>query len=359
MFVLGVVVSLCFIPGWTGAIIPTQYAVLSAVLPFTLWRQGQITIFHWLGIAMIAYATASLAWNADFYGGVYGLWLACIMALSFWFGSTLHSLRDIYAGLAVGAAISSMIAIVQALGYQPLPVDTAPGKFSGIYFNTVVQGSVLTLLFIALLSERMFYWAFPLLPGIALSGSRGAWLALAIGVVALYVRKIWLLIFVIIIGAIILWLPHSPSDAQRLWFWQAAFNELTFFGNGVGSFASQMYSDGKTPVYPEFVHNDPLQLAYEYGVMALVPATIFGFVLFRTKEREWPVFLVFITMSLYYFPLYSPITAFAGLLIAGRLVRSWNMDGVFRSYSGQVIITRLRATSCADISLVTANKGCG
>jgi hypothetical protein len=66
VFALGVIVSLCYIPGMTGAAIPTQYAVLSAVLPFTLWRQGQFTIFHGLGIAFCFTPLASLVGAATF-----------------------------------------------------------------------------------------------------------------------------------------------------------------------------------------------------------------------------------------------------------------------------------------------------
>jgi hypothetical protein len=351
---LGAIVSLCYIPGWTGAAIATQYAVLSAILPFTLWRQGPLTPFHWAGIALVAYAALSLAWNTDTHGGVYGLWLLSIMALTFWLGSTLPSLRQVYVGLAIGGIVSSIVAMVQAIGYQPIP--SLSNTNAGIYFNTVAQGEILALLFIALLTERMFYLALPLVPGILLSQSRGAWMALMIGVAALFVRRTWLLIPLVMLGMVAIWFPSS-SDVERLKLWAIAWNELSFFGNGIGSFASQIYNDNGKVLYPEFVHNDILQLAYEFGIAALLPATIFAFALSRTGDREWPVLMAFVTMGFYSFPLWVSITSFLGVLVTGRIVRSWYMDGRFSDYCGYVALSRLQTDSRQTVSLVSANKG--
>ena len=49
MFWFGVIVSLCYIPGLTGAYIATQWPVLSVLLPFGLLRSGPFTAFHLAG----------------------------------------------------------------------------------------------------------------------------------------------------------------------------------------------------------------------------------------------------------------------------------------------------------------------
>ncbi len=304
----------------------------------------------------MGYAVTSLAWNTDIHGGVYGFWLLCILALCFWLGSTLQSLKQVYIGLAVGGAVSSMVGVLQALGYQIVPTQY-PLQSAGIYFNTVAQGEILALLVIALLTERVYWIIVPLLPGIILAQSRGAWIALAIGIASLHIRSLWLLLLVALTVAVVCLFPQSPSDIQRLWFWTAAFNELTLFGNGVGSFASQMYTNGVYVIYPEFVHNDILQLAYEFGIAALLPAAIFAFALSRTQEREWPILMAFITMGFYSFPLWMPVTAFVGLLVTGRIVRSWHMDGRFSEYCRQVSLSRRWANSRQAVSLVGTNKG--
>ncbi len=354
MFALGVIVSLCYVPGVTGAALSTQYAVLSMILPFTLWRQGSVTAFHWLGIALVTYAAISLVWSFDPSGGVHGLWMLCILALCFWLGSTLRSLRQVYAGLAIGGAVSSSIAVVQALGYPLLPI--AHGHPAGIYFSAITQGEILALLVVALFTERMFYWVLPLLPGIVLAQSRGAWLALGFGVLGLYVRKTWLLPIAAVMVGNSMWIGGA-TDAERWRMWLAAYGDLSWFGNGVGSFASQMYWDQGKVLYPEFVHNDALQLVYEYGIAAIIPAVIFAFVLFRTQAREWPVILAFTVMGLFSFPLYMPVTAFIGLLAAGRIVRDWHRIWRAGNYFRYVADVRQWWFSGEAISMVRTDKG--
>ncbi len=341
--------SLCYVPGITGAALSTQYAVLSMVLPFTLWRQGNVTAFHWLGIALIAFASTSLLWNTDPLGGIHGLWMLCIAGLTFWLGSTLTTLRYVYAGLAVGGAVSSIIA-----GFQLLP--TAAGIPAGLYYNSAAQGEILALLIVALFSERMYFYAVPLMPGVALAQSRGAWLALLIGVLGLYVRKTWLLAVAAAAVCIAMWIG-GVSDAERWRIWLAAWGDLSWFGNGVGSFASQMYWDRGRVLYPEFVHNDALQLAYEYGIAAAVPAAIFAFVLLQTQAREWPVVLAFVVMGLFSFPLYMPVTAFIGILAAGRIVRDRYRVRRFSNYCGFVSDVRQWWFGSGTVSLVSTNKG--
>ncbi len=303
----------------------------------------------------MGYAVVSLVWNADLYGGVYGLWLFCILALCFWLGSTLQPLKPIYIGLTIGGTVSSVVGVLQVLGYQIVPTQY-PLQSAGIYFNTVTQGEILALLVVALLTERMYFYVVPLIPGLVLAQSRGAWLALMIGIVALFVRRTWILVPVVVLGAGLASFA-TPSDALRLKYWLIAWNELSFFGNGIGSFASQIYNDNGTVLYPEFVHNDILQLAYEFGVAALLPTVIFAFALSRTNEREWPVLMAFVTMGFYSFPLWMPVTAFIGLLVTGRIVRSWHMDGRFSDYCRQVSLSRRWADSGQFVSVVSADKG--
>ncbi len=304
----------------------------------------------------MGYAVASLAWNTDLYSGVYGIWLLCILALCFWLGSTLQSLRQIYIGLAIGGAVSSVIGVLQAFGYPLVPVSQYP---AGIYFNSMAQGGVLALLIVALLTERMYFYVVPLIPGLVVAQSRGAWLALMIGVAALFVRRTWILTPLVMLGAVAIFFPPNYTDTVRLQIWSIAWSELSFFGNGIGSFASQIYNDNGIVLYPEFVHNDILQLAYEFGIAALLPTAIFAFALSRTKEQEWPVLMAFVTMGFYSFPLWMPVTAFVGLLVTGRIVRSWHMDGRFSEYCRQVSLSRRRTDSRQLVSVVSTNTGSG
>ncbi len=318
-----------------------------------LWRQGNVTAFHWLGIALIAFASTSLLWNTDPLGGVHGLWMLCIVGLTFWLGSTLRTLQQVYAGLAIGGAVSSAIAVMQALGHPVLPSGEFP---AGLYYNSVAQGEILALLVVALFSERMYFYAVPLIPGILLAQSRGAWLALAFGLLATLIQRSWLLPAAAVMVGAAMWIGQ-PSDAIRLRIWLAAYGDFSWFGNGVGSFASQMYMDRGAVMYPEFVHNDALQLIYEYGIGAAIPAVIFAFVLLQTQMREWPVVLAFVIMGFYSFSLYMPVTAFIGLLAAGRIVRDWHRVRRFGNYCGFVSDVRQWWFGSEAVPLVSTNKG--
>jgi hypothetical protein len=328
MFWFGAIVSLCYVPGFTGALIATQWPVLSILLPLALWRSGPVTVLHWAGLLFVVYATVHLWFTPIVTDGVAGLWFVYIMALSFWLGSTLDDLRGLYAGLAVGASVSSAIAVFQYFGISVVPyVSLNP---AGLYVNSVVQGTVLALIVVALVSERMWLWVPLLLPGIVLSGSRGAWVVLAIGLAAVP----WIFGSALaVLGAFFTWHPvHAvgaetkllgASDTMRLFIWDAAAHNLTWFGWGPGSFFSWLlWYDGNS-LYPEYAHNDALQLIFEYGVFAALPIGIFVFAVTRTKEREWPVVVAFAAAGLYSMPLWMPVASFLGLAVTGRVVRGW------------------------------------
>lgn len=320
MFLLGIIVSLCYIPGLTGAFIATQWPVLSILLPLSLWRVAPATPFHWLWLLFVAYGFVRLRYAPIFQDGVYGLWLVCIMGLSFWLGSTSDGLRRLYAGLAVGASVSSVIAIFQFFGYSVVPYVTSSP--AGLYVNSVAQGLVLALLVVALATERMWLWVPLLVPGLVLSSSRGAWLALAVGLISVHVRRVWVLGLVAVAGACFVAM-QAPSDNARLFIWNAAATNLTWAGWGPGSFFSWLLWYGDNTLYPEYAHNDALQLAFEYGIGAALPIGILAWALTRTTEREWPILVAFVTAGCYSMALWVPVVSFLAWVVAGRLVRSW------------------------------------
>ena len=120
-------------------------------------------MFHAAGLAFLAYAAARLPFSPAPYASVFGLWLIVIMGLSVWFGTVATNMRGLYAGLAVGAAVSSLLAVLQYFGWST--VATASVTPPGLYINSVQQGVVLALIAVALFSERMWLWALPLAPG--------------------------------------------------------------------------------------------------------------------------------------------------------------------------------------------------
>jgi len=135
VFWLGAIVSLCYVPGITGAFIATQWPALAIMLPFGLLRSGPFTMFHGFGLLFLAYAAVLAYFSVVPYDAVWGLWLLVIMGLSLWFGSTMTDMRHLYAGLAVGGAASSAVAIAQYFGFHGIPItSSAP---AGLYVNSV------------------------------------------------------------------------------------------------------------------------------------------------------------------------------------------------------------------------------
>jgi hypothetical protein len=322
MFWLGAAVALCYVPGITGASIATQWPLLSILLPLALWRSGVFTVFHAIGVLFLAFAALQTYGSSMPYDAVFGFWLLCIMGLSFWLGSTLDDVRGLYKGLAAGVSVSSAVAVFQWFGWQGLPLWN-PMYPAGIFYNNVAFGAITALVIVALVSERLWLWTLPLIPGLLVCQSRGALLGLAVGIAAVYVRRLWVFGLVALAGLFLLLQPLGKSDAERMLIWETLYSLLTPTGYGPGSlFAILLPRPNGSWFFPEYAHNDALQLVFEHGFGALLPLFIFGYVLTRTAEREWPVIVAFSCFACFYFPLWTPVTSFLGLVVAGRIVRS-------------------------------------
>ena len=63
MFWLGAVVSLCYVPGLTGAYIATQWPVLAVLLSFGLLCRGPFTVFHAAGLLFVVLRCGAIAFQ--------------------------------------------------------------------------------------------------------------------------------------------------------------------------------------------------------------------------------------------------------------------------------------------------------
>jgi hypothetical protein len=319
----GAIVSLCYVPGMTGAYIETQWPVLAVLSLFGIFRSAPFTVLHGLGALFVLYAAIGVWHSVVPYDAVFGFWLIVLMGLNLWLGSTLVSLRDLYIGLAIGGAVSSGIAVLQYVGWQVVPTTSfAP---AGIYVNSVQQGAVLALLIVALATERLWLWIVPLVPGLVLSDSRGAWFALAVGLAALKIRRVWVFGVVgVIVGVFFLFAPLGrTSDQERVMIWEVAWHGLKWLGWGPGAFSTVSIIHGYQTLYPGHTHNDALQLLFEYGIGAVLPFVVFSAVLLRTNTREWPVLVAFAAAACYSMPLYMPITSLLAVAAVGRILRDY------------------------------------
>jgi hypothetical protein len=318
MFLLGLLLPICYIPGYTGAAIPTQWALVGVALLPSLWH-GRMTAYHWLGSIFLAYACASQFWSLD-YG--YGVWLAVLWALAFWWGGTQSSLLPLWQGLAWGLALNVPIALAQSYGWQGIP--SMYGGAAGLLFNSTLLGACCALVLAALISHHE--WRFTPILGYALwlSHSRGAWLALALALIAKHAHPL-VALALLICGA--LWLGYAPGphDVQRLQIWATVIGKLSAFGWGAGSLAElYMFPDphlASQIIHVEFAHNDILQLIFEYGLGAISVFILFAFALAFPSARNYAPLVGFAVLATFWFPLFAPIPAFIGCACAGHILR--------------------------------------
>ena len=317
MFLLGLIAAVCFVPGYTGAYIPTQWVLGSCLLPLALWRRGPWTHLHWVGVGFLSYAALSMAWAADYYDGIWGLWLLSMIALSFWLGTTLPSMDSLLKGLALGLAVSSAVAVAQLWGWAHWS-----WKPSGLLFNSVILGETCALVIVGLVSRGLWLWIPGILPAFVLSQSRGAILLLAMGLVFIYMRRPLVLLCIALgLTWTITYFP-ADSDILRLIIWNTTIHHLSLFGWGSGSFLGLFIG----VEHPEYAHNDFLQLWFEYGVGSLALAYILAVCLLRTNQHEWPILATFCVAALFSYPFYTPLLALLGACAAGRCARDWDLS---------------------------------
>ena len=210
-----------------------------------------------------------------------------------------------YIALGLVGVASSALAIAQAsFGFYPFPVwlpETAPGLF----FNTTHTGAALALTALGLLAYRL-YWLIPgLLPGLWLAHSRGAWAALALGILAMWVRKpLVLLALALALGVLYSFHPSS-SDLQRLQIWRGAWLYLTPWGNGFDSF--QYLWIGHPAWHPIYTHNDYLQTIFEFGIWSVIPFGLIAWAASRSHATAWPTLIAFLFIACFSMPLHMPI----------------------------------------------------
>lgn len=325
MFLLGLLLSTCFLPAITGASIPTQWPILSIVAIVCLWRRATPTpnLPYYLGLGFLAWATLGLLWTRSPYDGIFALWQFICLASGFTLGAITPNPLNLYRGLAVGLGISSIIAIFQWLGYSP--VITLSGNISGLFYNRTVLGASAGLMILILIENSLWLYIPALIPSLLLSGSRGGALILALGLTYRFTH--WSVsTAVLIIAVFALSIHPDSSDTLRLQIWGAAIRGLTLFGWGPGSFYEVVLFLSKSQfTVPEFTHNDYLQLWFEYGIFSLAIYAIFAcaFIWRRTSSL-----FAFAILAGFYFPLHVPLVGFLGCFLAGHSLRGFSLDGI-------------------------------
>lgn len=342
MFWLGLVLPICYVASYTGAAIPTQFPVLSIALTAGLWRRGNLGAMLPLFFST-AWAALSLTWAPNLDTAIYGLWVMCIWAMSFWLGTTLLSLEGLWRGLAIGMSISSAVAVAQWLGWSAIPSD---GN-AGLLYNTTLQGLCIAIVMLGLWVNGLIAYIPALLPGLILANSRGAYVVLAAGVLAQF-GKFQAIAIMLSLAVIYVFTFYGPSDVERLQIWLVSGLGISWHGMGVGTFEAVFYHDFAGIKHrPGHAHNDYLQLWFELGIGSLGVYFVLGCAAWR-RSRCRAVIVALLVCSTFYFPLYAPIPGFVAFLLAGHSLRYFRWDGFGRDIRGRFAALRGRPPQPAD-----------
>jgi len=318
---LSLLISVAFVPGWTGAAIPTGWAAMSFLLPWVMLKDVTMTSFHYLGLTFLAYAALSLAWTSVPLDGIGELWHWSLIALAFMWASRQERLTPFWKGLAIGCGISSVVAIGQWIGVDTiLTLDW--NKPAGLFYNNAIAGSTAAITVVGLMSVGLWRWVPLTFPLLLLSHSRGAWVALAgtWAVVAFNAfkgkEKLVFAAILAAIAAVAYYFLQGASDSLRLAVWSHVAQHLSIFGAGVGS-ATNIYMFTPNEIFHiDHAHNDYLNLLYEYGLGALPLFALALWLVEQTDEYAWPPLVCCLILSLYYWTLEAPTTAFAFAVVA-------------------------------------------
>lgn len=330
MFALGLLLPIISVPDLTSGAMHPQWALLSLVLPAMLWRLGELptTWLHTLWAGFVIWAIIGITWAPQPFDAVFGVWVVLLWGLIFQLGFATANPVPLYSGLACGLSINVGIATIQWLGYHPVPTFL-DHNIAGLLYNRTVLGAACALTLLACVEHRRWGYTPILALGIALSGSRGAALAIAFAFAARWSRAAAISGFATC--AILFGYLDLPSDHERLQLWGTLAQGLTI--GGIGPWTTS-YIFMHTPDHVVSIlaaHNDPLQLVFEFGLPALVPIGIV--LLALAGSRSLPLW-GWAALACFWFPAYTPVTAFIAIFTLGRVIRELSIGGRLRDVFG-------------------------
>jgi O-antigen ligase len=346
-FGFGLAVAYC--PFIHGAPTTPRWLLLAAVVPISLivallvGRTIKITAAHIVGAAFIGWACLSLAWSSSSYDSIGALWELLLLAGCFALGSLIDDLSPFFAGAAIGLGISSALVLIDvATGWriEDIAGSVAPTPLSALFGNKNYLAEMAALVCVGIfayqpINEIDIRWS-PLrflalvgclVPALALTGARGALLAIAvvtiIGVWQMGERwvAVGMVQGLVLIGiAIWVWKGHLSVDS-RLHIWADTVLALNFWGHGIGTLGNNFslfaHLTDPMPVRNVYAHNDLLQIAYELGVPGVV--FILGFIVLVLKGGgpERYIFIAFLVEAAFAFPSHFPSTAAIAAVCSG------------------------------------------
>lgn len=337
---LAFAVASIYVPDISGAATTPKWALLSIFVPI-LWPRGiPLTWGHLTVLALLFWAAVSVLWSPEELHSVPALWTFVLLAGIFFIGSDMEDIGPVFVGLSLGLSLSSVAAVAQQFfHWHGVFQNSIP---AGLFVNRNMMAEAACLTMLGCIVWRK-WWCLPLLaPAAFLPMGRGALLGLAIGLlVHLRSRLLWGFGIMGGLSVAILMVAHGyriDSLTHRLAIWRDTLEGLTIFGNGIGSFyvlyPSHASLTDTLVQRPDHVHNDVLEVLYELGLPGVALCAALWILCSGSRNKGLPVLVGLGCMSFWEFPLYMPVTAFVGALVAGHLCADGDRLRVAIPYRG-------------------------
>jgi len=218
----------------------------------------------------------------------------------------------VVSGFSLGVAVSGIVAIMQVAGWDGVQQLIHPG---GLFLNKNFMGEAACLALVMALQYRLWPVAVFLLPPLLLSGSRASFLATYL--VSFFFLSRRFQIGMLFFGAAIVlvaWKIGATNNVasmdQRLMIWSMALPELKIFGSGAYDYSTILHREPN-------LHNDWLQLIYEFGIIGLVPMAA---VYLSAINGALPFVMVLVVIATFGFPFHLPATAWFIAFVIGAMV---------------------------------------
>lgn len=324
LFLLGLGISIAYIPGIVGASISTGWLFLLIVCPFLLLYCDDLKL-RW-GFGFICFAALSLSWSYSLNIALFYLLKVIVLGLLFWIGQNIHDIKPIFKGLATGLGISSIVAWLQYAGFHE--VYSLGNDPSALFINPNIYSEVSAVILVGLIVLNLWWWIPVTLTGLLLVHSRAAYVGLA---VSLFVwgwkfdkrLAISVTLGIAVLGTSLYWDHFNTASIQeRLNIWLDTVQGFKLFGNGIGSYET-MFPYYATHINteaarPKFAHNDLLNIIFELGIgtSLLIPVILN---VLKSNRKELVIIYTVFTISLFTYSFHVPVEAFVVFLVAGYI----------------------------------------
>jgi hypothetical protein len=332
---VGLISAAAFWPGMAGAAGDARWTALYVALPASLcFVELRPNRMYWLGAAFLALASLSLFWTTVPLDGIAAMMQLMVLACAFLLAHSYEDARPFYSWAGLGLWVSSGIAILQALGYEPV-IKAWTNHDTGLFVNQNIMGECAAVVFVALVADRTWWIALGVLPALVLSDCRAAWLAVLCCLIFAGWQR-WpklqpiLLLSPALAGIVVYTHRGFGSLWERVEMWKDTAAGLTWFGHGIGSYYSTFGAHASiidTSSYQVWhAHNDLLELAFELGIPGVALAFTFGALIFwQAAERERVVLIALGVVSFLAFPFHDPATVAIFGIMAGHVARHWDI----------------------------------